>query len=87
MHKNSINKLIGNTLELSEKANEVLDMLNLIKSLNPKEFPFTLEREQARESAEEAENLAINLLLEINILSQEMVKKIDPEAWKEFKGD
>ncbi len=82
MRKNQIDNLIKNTNLIEQKAQEAHHHLAYIKSINPKDYKPS-ERHEAEESLEHSENELIWALIEINKMTEEMIKKIDPEAWRE----
>jgi hypothetical protein len=85
MNKKSIDKLLKNTNLIEQKAQEAhyhLEYIKSLKSINPKDYKPS-ERHEAEESLEHSENELIWALIEINKLTEEMIKKIDPEAWRE----
>jgi hypothetical protein len=83
MRKNQIDKLLKSANTIEDYLGEVKSRLECSKSHNPKDYRDAVEREQARESFEYCENELLLALLEINKLTEAMVKKIDPEAWRE----
>ena len=83
MNKKSIDKILKNTNLIEQKAQEARHHLEYIKSINPKDYKPS-ERHEAEESLEHSENELLFALFEIHKLTEEMITKIDPEAWREF---
>ena len=82
MRKNQIDKLLKNTNLIEQKAQEAHHHLAYIKSINPKDYKPS-ERHEAQESLETSENELLCALFEIHKLTENMINKIDPEAWRE----
>jgi hypothetical protein len=68
---------------MEQKIIEVKRNLEYTRSMKLSDYSNAVDREQARESLEENENELLCALLEINKMAEDMVKKIDPEAWRE----
>lgn len=83
MRKNQIDNLISSCNEIEQKIIEVKRNLEYTRSIKLSDYSNAVDREQARESLEENENELLCALLEINKMTEDMVKKIDPEAWRE----
>lgn len=83
MRKNQIDKLISSCNEMEQKIVEARRNLEMLQTMRPGDYSNPVDREQARESAEYTENEITWALLEVNKLTEAMVKKIDPEAWDE----
>lgn len=82
MRKNQIDKLISSCNEMEQKIVEVKNAFDYLKNFNPRDYSEP-DRTEVRESLEYCENDLLMALLEINKLTEAMVKKIDPEAWDE----
>lgn len=83
MRKNQIDNIISSCSEMEQKIIEVKRNLEYTRSMKLSDYSNAVDREQARESLEENENELLCALLEINKMAEDMVKKIDPEAWRE----
>lgn len=80
MRKNQIDNLIKSCNEMEQKIIEVKNAFDYLKNFNPRDYSEP-DRTQVRESMEYCENDLLMALLEINKRTEDMVKKIDPEAW------
>jgi len=83
MRKNQIDNLLKSANTIEDLLGEVKSRLECHKTHNLKDYRDVVEREQARDSFEYCENDLLLALIEINKLTEAMVKKIDIEAWRE----
>ncbi len=83
MRKNQIEGLMKSTNTIESYLKEVRGRLDCAKTHNPKDYRGPSERQEAIESFEYCENELLNALLEINKITESMIKKIDFEAWRE----
>jgi hypothetical protein len=82
MRKNSIDGHMKTVKDIGDYLNEVKNRFECIKSHNIKDYSKS-EQAEARESFEYCENELLMALIQINKLSEALIKKIDPEAWDE----
>jgi hypothetical protein len=83
MRKNAIDKLISSCSEMEQKIIEVKRNLEYTRSIKLSDYSNPVDRDQARESLECNENEMLCALFEVHKLVENMVNKIDPEAWRE----
>lgn len=62
----------------------IVENLKYIKKFNIAEYPKR-DWVDAKESVENAEFEVIALLIHMNMMSEDMIKKIDIESWKEYR--
>lgn len=85
MNKRAIDGQLKRLASIEEKLPVIKRFIEFNKTMNLSDCRDELEREQTRESLAEADSEIINLLLDINLLTEEMVKQIDMESWKEYR--
>lgn len=85
MNKKSIDKYISTLNEIEQKVIEAKRNIQFLGTMKLSDYSNPVDKEQARESMEYTESEILWALFEISKDSRELIKKIDPEALKEFE--
>lgn len=84
MNKKSIDGLINKLNDIEREIPSIKRNLEYIKKFNLAEYPKR-DWVDAKESLQEAELDILMFFIEINKKSEEIIKKIDAESWKEYR--